>query len=200
MNIDRKIEDDEKGEQQMEKTYQIGSRLSGYRKAHGLTIKELAVKTGLSTALLSELERGIGNPTLSVLENLAGAMGISVSALLEQEVKNASLVRRRCERSQTGGPDARCLYDVLAVSPVKSRMELLLLELEPGMYSNDRLSVHPYWEEIAYVVSGTVEILFEEEEIELKEGDTIRILPGRGHRLMNQTDERAMVLFAQESR
>lgn len=68
------------------------------------------------------------------------------------------------------------------------------------MYSNDRLSVHPYWEEIAYVVSGTVEILFEEEEIELREGDTIRILPGRGHRLMNQTDERAMVLFAQESR
>ena len=150
----------------MEKTYQIGSRLSGYRKAHGLTIKELAVKTG------------IGNPTLSVLENLAGTMGISVSALLEQEVKNASLVRRRCERSQTGGPDARCLYDVLAVSPVKSRMELLLLELEPGMYSNDRLSVHPYWEEIAYVVSGTVEILFEEEEIERRKEIPSVYFPG----------------------
>ena len=50
------------------------------------------------------------------------------------------------------------------------------------------------------VYKRQVEILFEEEEIELREGDTIRILPGRGHRLMNQTDERAMVLFAQESR
>ena len=188
------------GNREMEKTYQIGSRLSGYRKAHGLTIKELAVKTGLSTALLSELERGIGNPTLSVLEILAGTMGISVSALLEQEVKNASLVRRKCERSQTGGPDARQLYDVLAVSPVKSRMELLLLELDPGMYSNEKLSVHPYWEEIVYVASGTVEIIFEEERIELREGDTIRILPGRGHRFANQSKERATVLFAQERR
>ena len=88
----------------MEKTYQIGSRLSGYRKAHGLTIKEMAVKTGLSTALLSELERGIGNPTLSVLEILAGTMGISVSALLEQEEVGSCVPGKKKVRAE---PDRR---------------------------------------------------------------------------------------------
>lgn len=184
----------------MNHTYQVGTILSNYRRMHHYTIKDLSEKTGLSTALISELERGIGNPTLSVLEILADTMGITAAALLEEEISNLSLVQRKADRVQTGMPYAKTLYDVLAVSPVQSKMELLLLDLEPGMCSNEKMSIHPYWEEIAYVISGTVVILFEQEEIELHDGDTIRILPGRGHMFANRTFEKALVLFARGSK
>lgn len=182
----------------MNSTFQIGTAISHFRKTNNYTIKQLSEKTGLSTALLSELERGIGNPTLSVLETLADTMGTTVSALLEQEISNLSLVRRKEERYRTGSPGARQLFDVLAVGPVKSKMDLLLLDLEPGMSSNDAMSVHPYWEEIAYIVKGNVIIMFEHEQIKLNEGDTIRILPGRGHMVVNPSSEKATVLFAQQ--
>lgn len=179
-------------------SYRIGPILANYRKTHNLTIKEFSVKTGLSTALLSELERNIGNPTLLVLDTLASAMGMSISTLLEQEIPNHSLVRRKADRCQVNFPDAQNLYNVLSVSPVRSKLQLLLLELEPGMTSNREMSVHPYFEEIAYMISGTATILFEHEKINLYEGDSIRILPGRRHTFQNHSEEMASVLFARE--
>ena len=56
-------------------------------------------------------------------------------------------------------------------------------------------SEHPYEEEIAYVLSGEVTILFPEESFVLREEDTIRILPGRKHRFRNNLKETAKVLF-----
>jgi len=180
------------------KNYRIGEMLRNYRKNHSLTIKQLAKKTGLSTALISELERGIGNPTLSVLETLADIMGISLAMLLERDISNASLVRRKIERTQCGAAGANALYDVLAVSPVRSNMELLLMELEPGRHMPDEMSVHPAFEEIAYVISGQTHVHFDQEEIVLEEGDSLRILPGRRHLFENKSESRAIVLFAQD--
>lgn len=181
-------------------TYKIGEKISNYRKSRGYTIKDFSARTGLSTALISELERDIGNPTLSVLDALAAEMGITVSALLQQEISNISLVRRKCQRSSMHVPGTEGLYEVLSVSPVCSKMEFLMLELRPGMVSNKELSVHLYSEEVAYVTSGTVVIVFEREEIVLEEGDTIRILPGRGHLFENRTAHNVAVIFAKESR
>ena len=45
----------------------IGRKINQYRKEKNLTIKEFSELSGISTALVSQLERGIGNPSLSVL-------------------------------------------------------------------------------------------------------------------------------------
>ena len=45
----------------------IGKKINQFRKEKKLTIKEFSDLSGISTALVSQLERGIGNPTLSVL-------------------------------------------------------------------------------------------------------------------------------------
>ena len=62
--------------------WSVGQKLANYRAAHDVTIKEMALRTGLSTSLLSQLERGIGNPTISVLAALAEGMGISMADLV----------------------------------------------------------------------------------------------------------------------
>ena len=46
---------------------EIGKKITAYRRKHSLTIRQLAEETGLSSALLSQLERGMGNPTLYAL-------------------------------------------------------------------------------------------------------------------------------------
>lgn len=56
------------------KNTRIGEKIAEYRRKNGLTLRDFAKQTNLSTALLSQLERNIGNPTLSILSTLAEAM------------------------------------------------------------------------------------------------------------------------------
>lgn len=72
----------------------IGTRLTNYRKMKNLTIKDFSKVSGISTALLSQLERGIGNPSLSVLDSIARTMNISISTLFEDQVSLEKLVKR----------------------------------------------------------------------------------------------------------
>ena len=46
-----------------------------------MTIQELAQRTNVSTAIISQLERGIGN-TLKVLTDLANELGFSVACVI----------------------------------------------------------------------------------------------------------------------
>ena len=50
-------------------------------------------------------------------------------------------------------------------------------------------------EELAFILEGEVSIMFENEEFLLREGDTIRILPNRGHKFRNDMDKDVKVLF-----
>lgn len=49
----------------------LGQTVLNYRKKKGMTIREFADFAGISTSLISQIERGQANPTLSVLELIA---------------------------------------------------------------------------------------------------------------------------------
>jgi XRE family aerobic/anaerobic benzoate catabolism transcriptional regulator len=68
---------------------QLSQRLAGrvrsLRTQHGLTVRELATRSGLSPRLLALIESGDANPTLLSLGELAGALGVDVPELLRRE-------------------------------------------------------------------------------------------------------------------
>lgn len=175
---------------------EIGKKIAAYRSRHNLTIRQLAEETGLSSALLSQLERGMGNPTLYALSSLADTLGISISQLVERPTPNASLILRKKDRSRVYTACGQALYDVVSSRTAHSRLELLFLELPPHTCTEGGLSVHPTEEEIALVLEGETTIHFAEEHFLLEEGDSIRILPGRGHMLENTGEQPLKVLFA----
>jgi transcriptional regulator with XRE-family HTH domain len=53
------------------------------RKERGLTLKELAARSGLSISYISDLEHGRASPSLATLRELAAALGLSPADLLE---------------------------------------------------------------------------------------------------------------------
>ena len=170
----------------------IGHKIQEYRRIHNITIKEFAEITNLSAGLISQLERGMGNPSLSALKSIASALKISLSSLFEEEISNESLILRREDRNT---PDQKhILYDVLTPSPLNSSVELLLMKLKQNSTTFGDFSTHVE-EELAFVLEGEVSIVFENEEFLLREGDTIRILPNRGHKFRNDKDSDVKVLF-----
>ena len=61
----------------------FGKRLRALREARGWSQEEFADRAGLHRTYVSAVERGVRNPTLSVLERLAKALGIKLAELLE---------------------------------------------------------------------------------------------------------------------
>jgi transcriptional regulator with XRE-family HTH domain len=71
-----------------------GRAIAARRRRAGLTQESLAEACGLHSTYISQLERGLKSPTLRVLFRLAGAMGVSPSALIkaaERELVKASV-------------------------------------------------------------------------------------------------------------
>lgn len=62
-----------------------GMLIAQIRKENGLTPKQLADKIGVSNATVSKWETAKGFPDISLIEPLAGALGISVSEIIAGE-------------------------------------------------------------------------------------------------------------------
>jgi len=73
---------------------QLAERLAALRTAAGWSLDELALKSGVSRATLSRLERAETSPTATLLSRLARAFGLPLSRLLaEAEALPVRLLR-----------------------------------------------------------------------------------------------------------
>lgn len=180
---------------------QLGMRLSNYRKNNNMTIKEFSRLSKVSTALLSQLERGKGNPSFTVLESIASTMNISMSALFEDTIKLEQLVRRV--------DDQPVLLDI-----TKDNMEFQLLTAKSNNVNDDliRVTVKPYSEtpyypfgehdcdEIILVEKGSITIYdSHEDSTTLKKGDTMRIVANLKYKIKNLSSHTATMLYIASS-
>jgi transcriptional regulator with XRE-family HTH domain len=62
----------------------LGALLRAQRQAAHLTLRELSERTKVSNAYLSQLERGLHEPSLSVLRAIAEALGMPLATLLSR--------------------------------------------------------------------------------------------------------------------
>lgn len=175
---------------------EIGKKIAAYRSKHNMTIRELSAETGLSIALLSQLERGLGNPTLFALSTLAKTMELSIAQLVEEPVSSKSLILRKKDRPRMYSASGQPLYDVISSNSAPSRLELHFMELAPHQKTVGGLSVHPAHEEIILILEGCANVFLAEEQFLLEEGDSMRILPGKGHQMENPAEVPLKVLFA----
>jgi transcriptional regulator with XRE-family HTH domain len=80
----------------------LGSFIHSQRKLAQLSLRELAGLTNLSNAYLSQVERGLHEPSVRVLKSIATALDLSTEALLE----HAGLLREERSTKPTEGPTA----------------------------------------------------------------------------------------------
>lgn len=71
---------------------EVGARLKQMRIAAGLTLEELCVKSGVSRAMLSKVERGEKSPTLPVIVRIAKGLDVSLTTADLTEVYHEILL------------------------------------------------------------------------------------------------------------
>src|SRR5947209_4614890 len=72
----------------------MGERIARERAVRSLSIEELAQRAGVSTGLLSQIERGIGNPSLSSMLGLARALDMPLGSFFGGAPGDSDMVVR----------------------------------------------------------------------------------------------------------
>ncbi len=153
------------------------------RKSQNLTLTDLAEKMGLSPSFLSQVERGIINPSINSLRRIALALGTPVSHFFDESESANGPVVRKDQRRVLVNKDSRLIYQLLS-SDHNHRIEFLLSRLEIGAASVESPMVHK-GDEAALVLQGECRIELGDDKYDLKEGDSIYITENTPHRFTN---------------
>ncbi len=70
----------------------MGDALREARRGRGLSLRELADRLGVSPSLISQIETGRANPSVSTLYAIAGELDVSLDELLFNERRPAETV------------------------------------------------------------------------------------------------------------
>lgn len=176
---------------------EIGAGLRRLRRARRLSLVDLAARTNLSIGFLSQIERGKSSPTLRALAGVADALGVGLGDLFpaaEPAGDQTATIMRGQARSELQLWRSGIRKQLLTPQTEGAKLNLYLVEMEPGASTGDELYTH-HGEEAGLVTQGAMLLGVESESWTLQVGDSFRFLSSRPHRFANAVDGVTRVLW-----
>ena len=161
----------------------IGENLRRIRLERNLSLGQLAALSHVSKVMLSQIEKGAGNPTVNTVWKIADALQLPYTALLERNVDGGAEVRGGDLPAQAlddGRGELRCYYH----HAQDRNFELFQMSLQPGGVHVSQ-GHRERTEEYALVLSGTGRITLDDGDHILHAGDAISFRSDRLHRYCN---------------
>jgi transcriptional regulator with XRE-family HTH domain len=170
---------------------QLGGAIRRRRHAASLTLATVSERAGISVSMLSQVERGLLDPSLDTLRNIADALGTASFRLLAEEGPVTGLVRRGARR--TIGDETGNLRGELLSPSAEGAFSIIVWELQPG---ESRLGdVRPHaGEEANLLLQGTARLEIGDELIDLATGDCVTFDQRSPHRVTAVGRESLIVL------
>lgn len=169
-----------------------GNKIRQLRNDLNLSLKDLSERSQVSSSMISQIERGNTDPTLTTLYKICNGLNVSISTLLGTDEDTVQVVREN-ERKTIHFPNPQTKYELL--TPINNgEIEMILISLEPGQ--TEKQLVEHAGEEAGLVLSGEMKLLLDGEEIILRKGDSIRFKSTIPHRLFNHTNETVISVWA----
>ena len=165
-------------------------RVAELRKQHGLTLEQLASTSGVSRSMLSQIERGQANPTLTVTFRIAQAFGITIGELVDQPWSAPSIeVVHGDDGNNLFRSDDKCTIRTLSPLQFERSVEFYEIELAPG----ESLSSGAHYDgtrELLTVAKGEAEVESGETCRHLRQNDTASYRADLNHCIRNIGKER----------
>jgi transcriptional regulator with XRE-family HTH domain len=166
----------------------LGERVRELRRRRGLTLEELAERSGVSRAMISKLERGEKNPTLVVAAKLAEGFGVTLSQLVGMEERREVVVVPREKRMVMRDPETGFERQLLSPSFGGRGVEFIRNVVPEGSTSGEFPPHRRGVEEYVVVEKGNLRAIIGGEEYLLKEGDALYFEADVSHRFDNAGD------------
>jgi len=165
----------------------VGFRIRALRESMSFSLRDLSERTGVSLAMLSQVERGETSPTLAVAAKIAAGLELSLSQLLRLDEGDHVVVMRAGERRRR----ARRGHTLEELTPPLpgQRADVSLHALAPGAATGgpDDPPLHePGSRETAIVLAGELSLFVDRERRELDEGDSVTFDADLPHHFENE--------------
>ena len=158
------------------------------RRGRGLTLEELAERSGVSRAMISKLERGEKNPTLVVAAKLAEGFGVTLSQLVGMEERREVVVVPREKRMVMRDPETGFERQLLSPSFGGRGVEFIRNVVPEGSTSGEFPPHRRGVEEYVAVEKGNLRAIIGGEEHSLRKGDALYFEADVSHRFDNAGD------------
>ncbi|MDZ4159664.1 MAG: XRE family transcriptional regulator [Anaerolineaceae bacterium] len=174
----------------------VGSRIKEKRQCEGLSIRELARRTGLTASFISQVENEKANVSLDSLRRISEALGVQMLYFLSepgiqpeadaeeqapvpaekmtgvrQIIDRSSPLIKKNMRPQIFLPDSGITYELLT-SRLDHKMEAFMGQIAPGTGNvAGRLSIPT--EEFMYCLTGVLKVGILDQVYTLEAGDSL---------------------------
>ncbi|MFB7816632.1 helix-turn-helix domain-containing protein [Paenibacillus chitinolyticus] len=170
----------------------IGKKVEKYRKAKDFSIRQLAKLAEITPSMLSQIERGLANPSIQTIKVLAKSLEVPTFSFFMEETNTVDLVVRSTNRKKMVMDNIS--YEL--VSPdFTGNLATAIMNLPPNSASSEKQMEHK-GEEVAFVLEGKIKVILNDEEYVLEPGDSVKIPAQMKHKWENNFNEHAAILFS----
>lgn len=170
----------------------LGPGIRTERLRQNMTLAQLAELAGLSASALSQIERGVTDPSIGSLRRIASALQVPFFQFLLERESPDPVVRKR-ERRTITFPNRSLQYQLLTPN-LRGPFEILSMDLAPGAASGEEALGHDS-EECMLILRGEVGVELAGLTYRLNAGDSIAIQRNAPHRVVNDGPRTAEVLM-----
>jgi transcriptional regulator with XRE-family HTH domain len=174
----------------------VGQTIRRLRHERKMPLQQLALLSGVSSGMLSQIERDRANPSLKTLTRLRHALGVPLSALFEElpsATSDPDFVRRSNRRPKIDLGPSRLVKELLSSSAAQN-LQFMILDLPPHGSSGEQLLSYPA-EKAGLVLAGEIILRVADVEVTLAEGDSFQFDSAKPHGFRNEAAARARVLW-----
>jgi len=166
----------------------ISKNLQEIRRKRGLSLDKTSEITGVSKAMLGQIERGESNPTVTTLWKIASGLKISFSTLIETKKTAVSLVSQERMLPITADGGKYKVFSHFQFDPDKG-FEIFNIVLEPGC-SYQAEAHNPGVEEYLLVYENLLDLTVDNETYQIKAGGSLRFSADIPHVYSNKSESK----------
>jgi transcriptional regulator with XRE-family HTH domain len=164
----------------------LGEAIRKKRTQLALSLSDVATRSGVSAAMLSEVERGKKSPTIRVLSHIAEALGCSISDLLGEPSRVSPRVTLAKDRKRIVDPESGIERVSLSEALLARGIDTLLYRLPAGADTGPFAPHRSGVVETLVVVRGAVEVHVGDDVFQLAVDDSLTYGADAMHRYRNR--------------
>jgi len=185
----------------------IAARVRALRASRRLSLDALARKSGVSRSMISLIERGETSPTAVVLDKLAAALGVLLTALFDGSEANGrggardGPLARRADQPQWRDPASGYVRRSVSPPGAPQPMQIVEVRFPPGRrvaFENPARDLRIYQQ--VWVLDGSIDVTLGRQRHRLDRGDCLAMQldrPSAFHNPTRRTARYAVVIASE---
>ena len=174
----------------------LGERIRKRREQMNIQTRDLASNIGVTSSLISQIERSKAFPSILTLKKIADALQTTVGDLIGENdtfIQNP-ILKANDRKFAKKNANGTIVFLLSNHDPLK-QMDPFIIEFEPNGNSRQIMTPKNPRQEFCFVLEGALEVSLKNKKYTLEEGDSFYFISNKKHLFTNETSNKARLLW-----